>query len=625
MALVISRRSSDLTLDRTKDEDLSLTVALDELGRWLDDPRPYEPRHHRRAWLSMTEDVQQAITTRGPRLIAATPALSRLDEMVATPELGGDDNARQQAKDLRTASRSELGQAVIEAFDDLLDSLRDPGSTSDTATARLRAFESTLAATGRSLRSESSLLAGVLDNSAFDIAVARHQLDDTPMPLAMRPSHRDSAEVSADDRVALCHELLAHERSPGRQAVWVTYGNARLASSGWRVDFGPVTFFDGPAMLGLIDSVRSGVGGRREDLPDAIWGDGELGDPARRDLTWPKDVEHWVAVRVDLGTRRYADPVGAAWEQVDALVQVAGFHARGTSWERFTGHLFIEDGGLRGSSFPFGPPFDSRQMSDHTDEELFRLAPRLAPHLPVTNPLLAELLQISALVHDREHSADPTTLLQDVRAIELVASRCSTSWQALLTDYFAVGFARRNARLDVFNAVWTVAGDYELKTRVEGIPSPNELQRYLPEDHRRFQLRIDVALASLQPLAEAMPSHHAGSRHIRTLAAACADTTSLQTWVDETVEDYNRRVRRLKRCRDSLIHGGPISLDVATTVQRFANRQAQAVVATALEAVLQGQLIADEFTDHQVDDAAWRVAIGGADSVAESLFGQPEA
>ncbi len=625
LALLISRRSTALTLDRAEDEDVSLTVALDELGRWLDDPRPYEARHHRRAWHSMTDDVGQAIATLGPRLIAATPDLSDLNEILATPNLGGDNDARQQARALLTASRAELGEAAIEAFDDLLGSVRDPASTTDTLTARLRAFEATLTATGRSLRTESSLLAGVLDNSAFDIAIARHQLDNTPMPAAMRPSLEDSAEVSADDRVALCHKLLAHERSPGRQAVWVTYGNARLASGGWRVDFGPVTFFDGPAMLGLIDFVRSGIGGRQADLPDEIWGDGELSDPARRDLTWPKDVAQWVAVRVDLGTRRYADPVRAAWEQVDALVQVAAFHARGTSWERYTGHLFIEDGELRGWSFPFGPPFDRRPMLDHTDEELLRLAPRLAPHLPVTNILLAELLQISALVHDREDSADPTTLLQDVRAIELVASRCGLSWQDLLTEYIADGFVRRASRLDVFNAVWTISGDYELKAHIEGLPSPSDLQRHLPEYPRRFEIRIDVALAVLQPLAHSMPPHHAGSRRIRTLAAVCADTASLQSWVAASIEDYDGKVRRLKRCRDSLIHGGPISLDVAKTVQRFANHQAQAVVATALEAVLEGRPIADLFSEFHADDAAWQAAIGGVGSIAEALLGRHKA
>ena len=624
LAIIISRYRTDLTLDRGGNEALSLTVALDELGRWLTDPRPYESGHHRRPWQSMAQDVRRAIATRGPQLSAATPRLSQLDGILVTPELGGKPDARQQALDQLGGARSELGQAIVAAFDDLLAAVRDAAVTTEATAARLRVLESALAITGRSLRSEGSLLAGVLDDAAFDIAVARYELDGTALPSPSQQSKLDSAGLDAEERVGLCQALLQRERTPGRQAVWVVYGQARIAAEGWRVDLGPVTFYDGPAMLGLIDSVRAGVGGQREDLPEEIWADPELGDPAHRDLTWPNDVEQWVAVRVDLGTRRYADPVRTAWEQVEALVQVAGFHGRGTGWERFTGYLFIEDAQLRGSSFPFGPPFDRRRhLHDYTDEELFRLAPRLQPHLPVTDPLLAELLQVSALVHDREESADPTSLLQDVRAIELVASRCSTGWPTLLIDNFAVGSVRRDTRLDVFNAVWTMAGSSELRAHVAGLPSPSELQQYLPGQHRRFEMRIDVALAALQPLAEAMPMHHAGGRSIRTMAAACADPAAVHAWVEAEIEDYQLRVRRLKRCRDSLIHGGPISLDVARTVQRFANRQAQAVVATALESVLKGRAIADTFAEYRRDDAAWREALGRGDSVARALLGQP--
>ncbi|MGY1651781.1 hypothetical protein [Geodermatophilus sp. SYSU D01119] len=625
LALLISHLRTGLTLDRIEDEALSLSVALDELDRWLTDPRPYDPGFHRWPWQHMAEDVQQVIATRGPRLRASTPGLSKLKDLLLTPKLGAKPDVRRQASDLLRSGQVELGQASVAAFDDLLAAVRDPAATTETVAARLRLLESALAMTGRSLRSEGNLLAGVLDDAAFDIAIARQELDGTPMPSPARRSELDSAGLAPDERVTLCHALLEQERTPGRQAVWVVYGQARIAAAGWHVNFGPVTFYDGPAMLGLIDMVRDGTSDRHEDLPEELLSDGELGDPSRRRLTWPTDVEQWVAVRVDLGTSRYADPVRIAWEQVEALVQVAGFHGRGTAWERLSGYLFVEDGQLRGSSFPFRLPFDRRQyVHDYTDEELFRLAPRLQAHLPVTDPLLAELLQVSALVHDREESADPTTLLQDVRAIELVSSRCSTAWQDLLLDNFAVDSLRQTARLDVFNAVWTMTSNSELKAHLPDLPEPHDLQKNVPGEYHRYQLRIDVALAALKPLARSMPIHHAGGRRIRTVAAACTDPTAVQAWVEAEIEHYQRRVRRLKRCRDSLIHGGPISLDVARTVQRFANRQAQAVVATALEAVLQGRAIADVFAEHRRDDAAWREALGGATSVSEALLGQSD-
>lgn len=622
LALLISRRTSDLTLERAKDEELSMEVALDELAKWLTDPRPYDAGHHGRPWRSMTADVRAAITLRGSRLVAATTSLSELDTVLATPNLGGDPAARQHCTHLLATARTELGRAVTVAFDDLVDTVRDVESSPDLLTARLHTFESALGVGDRSLRTEGRQLASVLDDAASDIAFARQYLYELPLPMPVEDLVRqDRTGLPAGERIALCDDLLRDDRPVGAQVIWLIYGNARCRES-WRIEFGPITFFDGPALLGLIDTVRDGTGGRREDLPPEVLSAAEMSDPVRRELTWPREIERWVAVRVDLGNQRYADPVRTAWEQADALVQVAGFHGTGTAWERFSGHLQVIDGELRGSSGPFGPPFDQPSFLDDTDEQLLRLAPRLADRLPVTDPLLAELISTAALVHDREESDDPTTLLQDVRAMELVASRCSIPWQRLLTDYIAAGTVRRRVLLDVFNAVWTIGGNHELTSRIDGIPSPSDLQRRIPGDHRRFERRIDVAFEAVLDLANRLPPHHAGGRRIRELARHLADADSLVVWIDGLVADYSRRVERLKRCRDALMHGGPISLDVAATVQPFANREAQAIVATALEAVLQGRGVREFFDEARDDDDAWRREIPRAVSVWEALTGR---
>lgn len=516
--------------------------------------------------------------------------------------------------------QTELSHAVSAAFDDLVETVRNDASSPEQLTVRLRILESTLGVDGRSLGSEGRLLAGVLDDAAMDVAVAGHYLHETPMPPMSELSNRDNAGLTAAERIGLCQALLQDERPAGRQVVWLVYGDARCADS-WRIELGPITFFDGPALLGAVDAVREGNTGPRDYLPSELWTETELSDPQHRQYTWPRDVEHWVAVRIDLGDQRLADPVRTAWDQVDALVQVAGFHGNGTSWQRFSGYQVVIDGQSRGSS-PFGPPRDHRLLLDHTDEQLLELAPRLADRLPVTDPLLAELLRVSALVHDRAESADPTTLLQDVRAIELVASRCDVSWQRLLTDHQAISTVRRRTVLDVFNAVWTIAGSHELASHVDGMPSPNELQRSVPGDHRRYELRIDVAFAALLDLANRLPAHHAAGRRIRSLARHLADTGALGRWVDGSVADYRRRVNRLKRCRDALTHGGPISLDVAATVQPFANREAQAVVATALEAVLEGRTVRQFYDELRDEQETWREAMGSATSVLAALTGQ---
>ena len=57
---------------------------------------------------------------------------------------------------------------------------------------------------------------------------------------------------------------------------------------------------------GVVARSGSGSSGPRAYLPDELWTEAELSDPQHRQYTWPRDVERWVAVRIDLGDRRLA-------------------------------------------------------------------------------------------------------------------------------------------------------------------------------------------------------------------------------------------------------------------------------------------------------------------------------
>jgi hypothetical protein len=619
LALLISRRATRLTNEETRDADPNLEIALKELDAWLSDPRPYEEGHHGSAWRSMAVDVRHAITACGHRVRRTTPSLAQLEQTLVTSGFGADQSARARCAELTCAIREELGrpQTVVGAFDDLYSAVRNPGNSGIVVDARLRTLEAALACTGRSLRSEGRLLAGVLDNAPIDVASARHSLTSATMPEDL--DLHGSAGLPVSDRLRICRELLRRERPPGHHVLWTGYGNAHMRGE-WRVDVGPVTFFDGPTLLGWIDAVTSGQATNADDLPQEILTDPELSDVDRRQRSWPHDLEDWVAVRIDLGERRYADPVRTAWEQADALVQLAGLHAGGTSWRRFSGYKHVVDSQVYSESLPFGPAWDHSLLTDHTGEQLARLAPRLAGKLPVTDALLADLLRVSALVHDRENSDDPTSLLQDVQAIELVASRCSVKWNELVDSHFLNGALRQEAVMAAFNAVWTIAGSSEFE-QVDGLPQPNELQRYLRDDPGRQELRIDVAVQALERLATTMPAHHAAGRRIRSIATHCLDARHIAIWADELATDFKRRLRRLKRCRDALIHGGPINMDVAATVQYFANRQAQRVVGAALEAVLEDRDVAEFLDEVREHDRSWRSAMKGKSAV-DALLGR---
>lgn len=158
---------------------------------------------------------------------------------------------------------------------------------------------------------------------------------------------------------------------------------------------------------------------------------------------WPNE-EHWVAARIDLGHERYSDPIRAARDEADALVHLAAFHNGRTGWRPFQGHLHIVDDVLRSSSGPFEDPVnrDNWIALDHTDEALHDLHDDLEPHLPVDDPALHELINAAAVLNTAASSDDSAGLLQSVRIIELIATRCDIRWQTFLTDYLATAGRR---------------------------------------------------------------------------------------------------------------------------------------------------------------------------------------
>lgn len=47
-----------------------------ELRAWIDDPRPYEKRHHKCVWSSLTKDAMRAFDAVGPGLLPTGSAKS---------------------------------------------------------------------------------------------------------------------------------------------------------------------------------------------------------------------------------------------------------------------------------------------------------------------------------------------------------------------------------------------------------------------------------------------------------------------------------------------------------------------------------------------------------------------
>jgi len=612
------------------DEHPDLKAVMAELDAWLEDPRnnnyyrTTEWKYRTNEWKSMVFDTRRALRTRGPQLASRTPALTDLLRELEKPKIAQEVQTNPAVRDhcraLGARSCIELATpgAAEAAFNDLVDAVSTASTSSVIVDAYLQTLDATLSSADRALVREGRDLAGVLDNSAFVIRSVLHDLDGAPLP--DRSNLDEDAELSLDDRLALCRRLMRQPATPGHHVVWTCYSHAR-ARAWWQLTLGPVTFFDGPALLGALESVSSNspteAAHAAEQLPAELLSEDELGPSRWSDMMWPEDNERWVAVRVDLREGSYADPVRVAQGQADALVKLAGFHSGRTSWRQLNGYVHIIDDVLRVQS-SFAPPIVPPTGIDTTDDTLAELRPQLAHHLPIDDPRLLELLEAAAIIESHDEDADPTSLLHDVRVIELLASRCSNSWQKHLKETFAIRWARACVMDEIYRSVQAAVGDPQLRG-TSGLPQPNELLAHISDGSGRVQVHYDVALAALPVLARELPDHYEGARRIRTTARRTRNIHNLNHWITELVQDYGQRVERLSRCRNSFTHGGPINLNVAATVHLFAKAQATHTTSTGLWAVISGCEVKEAHDKRRADDDTWRNGISTAHSVYDAL------
>lgn len=615
--------------DDRHDPHPDLKTMLDELDMWLADTRDYQQILRKKEWQSLIDDLEAAAATRGAHLTAASPSIDSLAAMLH-PELGRDQQARVACLHPSASARLELATtaAAIAAFDDLVDALRLPETSHTQIAARMQALAATFRFADRSLVTIASHLAGVFDNSALDVALARHDLAGTDLPTE-RPDPDEDAGLSVQERLDLARQLIPRSTPPGHHVVWITYGNARFDP--WRFEMGPVTFYDGPAMLGCFHEMREdpaaghsaglAVDGRPFGLPAELLHP-ERGGFLRDKRDWPNE-EHWVAARIDLGHERYSDPIRVARDQADALVNRAAFRNDHTGWRPFQGHLHIVDDVLRSSSGPFEDPVnhDNWIALDHTDEALRDLHDDLEPHLPVNDPALRELINAAAVLNTAAASDDSAGLLQSVRITELIATRCDIGWQAFLTDYRSTRWAQAKIHDDISGSVADLSSDYELR---EHIPELDTLCGRLMSDDpahpRRVITRRDIALDSLPGLAGKLPDHDRRSRKLRTIHHRIQTTAAIAAWVDDLVDEYGRLVRRLLRCRNSLAHGGPINVETVATVARFVRSQARAATAVALWGAYSGQNVKDALDEYRDRKQRWRDDISTANTIMQAAF-----
>lgn len=601
-----------------------LHAALCDLNSWLNDNRPYQKRH-RHAWQSVADDVRRAIETRGNRLQARTPDLTKLVTELGNVSLGGDPAARLRCRELVDGSVDVLAtsEGAVAAFDDLVASLESSQATSKLVLFRRSAFRGCLLAARRNPSVEWPRLTGVLRDAAIDVAIARHQLDGDPLDVTLR---RGSAGLSWEARLALCRRLLVAQPFDGSHAVWLVYTDARVRWSHWFQHVGPVTFFNGPDLMTLLSDIEEG-----KDPPSQIELPSELTNKSSawrlRRSEFPDNHEFFVTARVDLEGTLFTDPILTAIEIADALVGLASFRQGGSTWRRLDGYIHVIDGASAGFS-SFNSPDDSVWVDmDYTDSELECLERDMAPGSVVGDTILGE---ITALASGLKSSPDPSdflSIVHDVRVTDVLASRGGMAdWTELLEGWFATSWARNEISDSIFRTVEQVVGSQEL-VHLGQIDGLEDIRRRMMTDDptrpRGVILNRRVAFEALTEIQDSLPEYHLASRHLHTVVARLASVDALEEWVEELVGDYMALIARTRRCRNSLTHGGPFFEDSARTVVPFINEQARRAVGIALWGALNGKSVTKAYSDQKNYADKWREKLRQSPSVLDAIWDAP--
>jgi hypothetical protein len=637
---------------RPGDEPL-LFEACRELDLWLGDTRRYTRRLQRTdEWSSLTEEFRCATSGPGPLLRGRAVGLDRVAAALHG-SLGRDAVARGVLRVQLRAARSALAdpQASVDAFDDLWAAVSDPDSSQRQVSDRFSVLHSVLAFASRSMSTVASTLAGVARDDVMSVASARHALDGVEVPEHLLDPERDAAlkaGLSVVERLELIRRLLKWRPARNGHVVWVFYGRARFQN--WILQFGPVTFIDGPQLLSVFDQLDeagpAGLGSPQNmwwfrDLPSEVV-EGEEAPFLRWKHNWPSDIERWVAARVDLGPGPHLDPVGEARRQADALVGLAQFHGNSTyeSWVALTGHLEVVDGERRGASWPMRERERNTEdwwLRDNTDSWLVENQSELEVHWPVSDEALAELVECIAVLNEanrtigREEDAgiaplrgnsgavsSPVVFLQRVRVLELLASRIGVGWVRLMQVYLRDAWVREQVLERVFRAVERATANGEL-CRHEDALDRVRAGLLTQGDGLMVTTHRDVALAALPDLATRLPAHQRQARQVREVAADVADVAALESWVHQLREEYRRTSGRALRCRNSLTHGGPFDAAAVASVNAFIGWQAGLATVTALRGVLSGSSIDAALEAKRVELTTWAAQMNAATDVADAL------
>jgi hypothetical protein len=583
--------------------DPGLPLLVGELREWLGDERQWVGAHGDQ-WVSLLDDLLDS-RRRSPAALAAHLDL----EAQAWQDLAAGKTAlagKRQAHGPDPATRRRLQQAAEAIWrrltdPELLGAIFDDLLAADSFdAARVEGRRLWLAIEGQGLNVVDLMrtLEFTLRDNLHTIRLLR---DERPEP---GDSRRD-AGVDLESRIALARSALFRPARRVDAVIWLKYTLAPLP--GELLELGEaVSIFS-------AGWIREAIVRGEEALPPELGedaADSHLASLARsRSASETTDEEEipQALVRVTLGEVASAEALGLAQETAELLVSLASLQGGDPSlWLLTESYVRYYDGRVAGASFHAEPvvglSLEQRQTlrSDPMFEMVNEWAEDLPPHLPLQRPDLRRAAQLALWLRHSRATWEPGRIVLCDRVFEQVAGWAGViDRRRFAREYLRLPWALRRVRQEL-TGCWSelhAEGKMGWGPLLEGgwekIAADPEIA-YRPLTDGRYTVDLQGVLRRLDLLLEvADPSYplheRLGKFRRRTITGgACA------AWVNELMKDFDRFAERERRVRNALVHGGPVSDEMAASVLLFVDW----LVADALHAAIKGMLGEGDVIDH---------------------------
>jgi hypothetical protein len=596
---------------------MSLPAATEDLKSWVADDRVFRSMHGD-DWLQVIDDFLESLKTSGPKLSrvveAITTPIKPLLQTLITSTTAPDgtltytiDSAvradlRPRLEQLETELATDT--AILAAWRDLISTSEDENLNRTVEELQFRRDTLWAIAQRRGLDLDTfgvftDVTAVLTDNpdavrQELDLAAGReHEL----RPWTPEPTGQETWQ-----RLKLCEQILIRPAQRADCIVWLRVEPTSLPQH--EVTHGQVTFYNADIVSSLVGHPE--LAGRLKVPPT------EILDPQADPPILPEGEIEWepgwhkAYARVVLPDTVIHGATAKARTMVEALKAV--HHAKKDTWKILNGSILFIDG-RRASPMSWGediPDEPFRPESDWMGQDIERMPVRNQTLDAKSLDDLQEAISLSAGLKDASELSPQATVMAAVRAIEYVNARTTGGgphWADFVSDFFKK--AQSRVKLVEFIGGYARAA---AEIYSPGLPASDPRNREYADirskvsvfewPHQMFNAR---AAADHIPALKRIYGDHWLVRRLGELESILATPAAMYARLEEQGRRFDRQLGRLKRLRNSAIHGGPVSDAACVSVAVFARLLGHQCLNEAMKALLIGNDILSHITDYRTD------------------------